>query len=200
MKAPFRIYVSKLTPTVQKSDAPAYFVKSVSRGTKTLRSLCDEVEDSSAHRSADLQAAIALIMDHAARWMQMGYAIQLDNLGCFSMVVQHVGTIAEDGVVRARDVHFKKLRFQPAVSLRRSLEATEFELASSKVKTGFDPQQRQDRIIALFAHKELFAARDCMSVNRCSRATAVADLNRLCQKDLIVRIGSSRARLYRVNE
>ncbi len=196
MKTPFRVYVNQLKSNVKEQPAPTYYVKSVSRGTKSLRALCDEVEDSSAHRSADLQAAVALIMDHAARWMQMGYAIQLDNLGSFSIVAKHEGEIADDGKVHARDVHFKKLRFQPAVSLRHSLEQTKFVLESTKVKTSLAPQERQDRILALFAKKELISARDCMALNHCSRATAVSDLTILCQKGLVLALGTARSRLY----
>ena len=126
---------SKMTLNFKKDKPTVYKIQQVNYGTVDTETLIDDIAESSGMNRAMTKAIMEAIVQRACRYIGMGHAVQLGDLGTIKPVfTTKTKETAEE--LGADNIKSKKIRFYPGARLKqvvKNISISEYDLADGTI-------------------------------------------------------------------
>ena len=164
--------------------------------TVDIEYLAVEISQQSSFCSADvkgmLEAFTALITSH----LKSGDNLNLQGLGSYSVSLKSPKGITKESQIRSESIRFKNVNFRCSSTMKSALHSMKLERKRAGKKESKTPEQRLQQILKDLQTNRSITASRCMTINQCSRDTALSDLNKLIIDSKIEKLGSGKSVLY----
>ena len=126
---------SKMTLNFKKEKPTVYRIQQVNYGVMDTKTLVDDVAESCGLNSAITKAVLEALVQRTCRYIGMGHAVQLGDLGTIKPVfnAKTQKTVEE---LSADNIRTKKVRFFPGMRLRevvKNISISEYDLADGTI-------------------------------------------------------------------
>lgn len=134
-KKPMSImYTTKpIADNISENPGTRYMAVGVSRGVRSLREICEQIEQRTSLSSADVVAAVVSFKQVVESELLNGYSVALGDLGIFSTSLTSEPMETEAACTPSK-VRVSKIRFRPSMELKQALRKAEFERRKTKKK------------------------------------------------------------------
>ena len=103
--------------------------------------------------------------------------------------------------IRADDIHFKSVNFRCSKKISQRLKGMELKRrANTSIDPSYDPETRLANIRKYLETHDSIMSSQCMSINACSRYTALKDIETLIQAGVLKKIGRRKTAIYILSE
>lgn len=169
----------------------------VPSGTIDSKDFIKRAKIISSFSSADITGMLQLFQDMLADYLMMGYNVELNGIGTFSISLTG-RPVMDKKEIRSESVHFKDVKFRSSKELRDRLVSTPVlrsEVEESDKKY-FTPEECERRLMGYLDNHPYITRIDYMSLCRCRKTKAAADLKRFTEKGIIYYKTLPPVRLY----
>ena len=170
----------------------------VTCGTVSTSDLAKRVTEASSFTSADIIGCLQALKDQMVNYLQMGYNVELEGLGTFSLSLTSK-PIMDKKQTRAAAVSVDSLNFLPCKELKRELQKTQLERShwAESDPTYLSVAECEAKVFAFLEKHAYLTQSHYMNLCQCSKSKASLDLNRLVNKGRLVCSTFGRNKLYR---
>lgn len=191
------IYKMTRNPAVSgKEENPLLHPRVVSRGTIGIEELMESAKERSSFSGADMKGIMQLISDLIAEHLTMGYCVELEGIGFFSVALQS-RPVMDKLELRSESILFKNVNFRCSKHLKDKLKCMKLTRAKETSSKSYSPLEREQRMEMYFnQHEPCISRTTYMRVCMCNKHCALADLERYVQEGKIVRAGSRNTTIY----
>lgn len=173
-----------------------YHARIVSNGTVRTTEIVDYISEASSFSSGDIKGILDSVSNIMAHYLEMGYTVDLDELGTFSISLK-CEEVEDPKKVRAHSVHFRNIHYQADKKLMNRLQGIHLEKAENATpQTAYTLDERKARALRYLEKHEYINRRNYIQLNGCSRATAGSDLSAMLTEGTIRKLGAGRAIIY----
>lgn len=166
-----------------------------SAGTVDTENLCNMISSRSTVSSADVKATLDSLNFYFDHYLSLGYSIQLDELGIFSLGLKserNKDSEKEDALsVKVNSIHFR-----PCVELKEKIKGFQLSYKARKKGDQYTKEERLKRILAYVEKNRFIERSSCEELNKVSPYTANTDLSLLIKLKELEPVGSTRNRVY----
>ncbi len=121
----------QIADTINKPPKKGLKPSVVSKGTFDLKMLAKEISSASSLSEGDVYSSMINMRDMMVFLLQNGFNVKIDDLGTFSVTAQS-RIVESASEIRAASIHFKRVAFRPARSLKDTMQKTQFERIKDK--------------------------------------------------------------------
>lgn len=167
----------------------------VSHGTIRTEEIAQDISDSCGFSTAVTKGMLDALAHIVSRYLKRGYTVELNELGTFSISLK-CRPVMDKKEIRSWSVDFGNVHFRGNKKLKDRLESISLERAEDNHPTPFKPEQRKKRAMNYLKDHDYINRAIYMQTNGCNHSTAVSDLNKLVENNLLKKLGRGKAILY----
>ncbi len=164
-------------------------------GTVGIDELLKCGKEISSFSPADVKGVLQLLSDLMADRLECGYNVELDGIGFFS--VSLTSRKAEDKKeIRSESVVFNNVNFRCGKELKKKLQYMKVSRLNEVQISQFTENERLERMIHYLHNEPFMSSTDYMTLNHCSRYTALKDLKNFVALNILTHKGYRSGRVY----
>lgn len=184
---------------LQDDNKQLYHARVVSNGTKTTKDIIKASRGLSTISPADIKGALQLFHDIMADFLMVGYNVELEGIGTFSLSAQ-CQPVTSKKEIRGESIHFKDVNFRSSKLLRDRLKATPFFKAAEDKREKFTPEQCENRLIAYLNTHDMINCSQYMGLCHCCKSKAEKDLKKFYEEGKINRTHFGTSHYYSLRQ
>lgn len=182
-------------PTAENEEQPFLHPRVVSKGTIGIKELMEGAKRST-FSAADMKGALQLLSDLMAEQLSLGYNVELEGIGFFSVALQS-RAVMDKKELRSESVHFRDVNFRCSKDLKAKLKSMSLSRAKESNHEPYPQQEREHRLMLYFEQRDPYISRRTyMGLCLCSKTCALADLQRLVKEGKLIQAGSKNTTIY----
>lgn len=185
------------TPSPNNAAKKTYHVRPEASRSIKINDLIFEVSSMSSFSSADIKGMLAAFFEIFKHHLERGHTVELEGIGTFNISISCPKNIEDPSKINAAHIRFKKINFKSSAKLNNELRGMTFSHSSEdRKKKVYTEAERQKRILNYLKTEKGIQSSLCMSLNSCSRYTALKDLESLIQDGKVKRHGKKASSIY----
>lgn len=179
----------------ENEKVPFLHARVVSKGTIGIKELMEGAKRST-FSPADMKGALQLLSDLMAEQLSLGYNVELEGIGFFSVALQS-RPVMDKTEIRSESVHFKDVNFRCSKDLKAKLKSMSLTRSKEQDSGTYPPEVREQRLNLYFEqHHPYISSRTYMELCRCSKTSALTDLQRFIKEGKLIQAGSKNTTIY----
>lgn len=196
MTAKYQFFKNPPSSLVETDAKQVLHVRIVNRDILSFKDLCERIAGRSTFNAGEVEGIMSLFKEEMVSALSDGDRVELEDIGIFEATAS-CPPVSDPKKIRAESIHFSRVVFRAAKSLRRKMNLMRFERAAGfgKQET-FPEEERRARILRYLQRNEEIRSSTCMGLNACSRYQAQADLSGLNASGNILRLGGPKMAVY----
>lgn len=163
--------------------------------------IIEELKEASSFSPGDIKGLLQSLADSLVFHLKQGDEVDLEGIGHFSVSLSCSKKVTSPKEIRADDIHFKSVNFRCSKKISQRLKGMELKRrANTSIDPSYDPETRLANIRKYLETHDSIMSSQCMSINACSRYTALKDIETLIQAGVLKKIGRRKTAIYILSE
>lgn len=185
-------YNFRKNPLNKESDKSGLYPCVVSKGTRRLEDIVEEVKNRTTFSSGELHGALTEVFSYIAESLSDGYNVRIERLGGLSLSLSSP-PVKEKSEKRAASICVRDVNFRCAPELLRDLRRrSSFERAKGDFKASSDAHSKAERLELLKGYLSQHPSITCteyMKLSRCLHSFAHRELDGWVKKGELRKLG-----------